>query len=139
MQIFLPYKSAFDSADALDPLLLNKQIIECKQILSAILGKTKAWRNHPVTRMYENNQIFLVQYMQCLSAFRSGDLELAKYYSNMAERFKPEFLKDADWYFDNFKKRLYTKDPDKYSRFYSYGESHSNYYYVGDKWVEYKQ
>ena len=44
--------SPIETAKCLDPRRLNKQIIECKQILKAIDGETKAWANHPATKMY---------------------------------------------------------------------------------------
>lgn len=41
MQVFTPYPQPFACADCLDPRRLNKQIIECKQILAAIRGEIK--------------------------------------------------------------------------------------------------
>ena len=40
MQVFI-IGSALETAQALDKKRLNKQIVECKQILNAIEGKTK--------------------------------------------------------------------------------------------------
>lgn len=47
MQIFIT-GSPLETAEALDARRLNKQIIECRQILAAIDGTSKAWSNHPV-------------------------------------------------------------------------------------------
>lgn len=41
MQVFTPYPQPFACADCLDPRRLNKQIIECKQILAAIRGESQ--------------------------------------------------------------------------------------------------
>lgn len=39
MQVFTPYPEPFKTADCLDSRRLNKQIIECRQILAAIKGR----------------------------------------------------------------------------------------------------
>ena len=52
MQIFLPYKDVFETAKCLDNRRLNKQIIECRQILDAIDENSKASCNHPIVKMY---------------------------------------------------------------------------------------
>ena len=36
MQVFVPYKNPLECAAVLDDRLLNKQIIECRQILAAV-------------------------------------------------------------------------------------------------------
>ena len=59
MQIFLPYKNPFDVAKCLDNRRLNKQIIECRQILAAIDGTSKAWSHHPVVLMYAHHRDFV--------------------------------------------------------------------------------
>lgn len=60
MQTFLPYTSYRECAKALDNKRLNKQILECYQILNVLSGQspTGAWRNHPAVLMWagaENN------------------------------------------------------------------------------------
>ena len=39
MQIFIPYPSPIDVAKCLDPRRLNKQILECDQIMKAIVTR----------------------------------------------------------------------------------------------------
>lgn len=39
MQVFVPYQEPFEVATFLDSRRLNKQIIECRQILAAIRGE----------------------------------------------------------------------------------------------------
>ena len=56
MQIFL-IGTVLETAQALDNRRLNKQIIECQQILDAINGTGKGWFNHPVVHMYKNHYI----------------------------------------------------------------------------------
>jgi len=52
MQTFLPYADFERSAIALDNKRLQKQIVECKQILMTICGSSNGWRNHPAIRQW---------------------------------------------------------------------------------------
>ena len=47
MQVFI-VGTPYETADVLDSKRLNKQIIENKQIMDAILGTGKGGFNHPV-------------------------------------------------------------------------------------------
>ena len=53
MQIFVPFVNTVDTAKILEQRRLNKQIIECQQVLKAIdqrkKGEKSAWMNYPVT------------------------------------------------------------------------------------------
>jgi len=64
MQTFLPYPSKRESLDALDNKRLNKQILECYQILNILTGNSKsnAWRNHPAVLMWEGAEAELYRY-----------------------------------------------------------------------------
>jgi hypothetical protein len=62
LQTFLPYPDFIESAACLDRQRLGKQRIEAYQILRSILGETKGWRNHPVTRMWEDHPRALATY-----------------------------------------------------------------------------
>lgn len=70
MQVFVPFKEPLKTAQCLDKKRLNKQIIECKQILAAINSK-KAWSNHPCTKMYKEHREWLNEYMLCLKYYRA--------------------------------------------------------------------
>lgn len=54
---FLPECSYADSFLTLDKKRLNKQLVEAYQIHKALSGKTKGWRNHPVTKMWSIPEI----------------------------------------------------------------------------------
>lgn len=139
MQIFF-IGTALETARCLDKRRLNKQIIEVNQIISAIEGNSKAWRNHPITIMYENSLNFLRSYKWCLVAYKENRMEDAQWFSDRCERTKPDFLKDCEWYFENMKNRLYTKNKEHYLEYFPYAvESYSNFYYVNGEWKEYKQ
>lgn len=135
MQVFTPYPEPFKTADCLDGRRLNKQIIECKQILAAIKGESKAWKNHPVVKQYKNHIQYLHAYMMCLISFKGDCLDAAIYYSRYAMRYRPEFLTTE--FCNQHKRRLYTKDNEFYWMFYKYGESNENWYFVDGKLLRY--
>jgi hypothetical protein len=66
MQTFLPYSTPADCAAALDNKRLNKQILECYQILKVISTNGKAWRNHPAVLMWEGAENELWRYTMAM-------------------------------------------------------------------------
>jgi hypothetical protein len=66
MQTFLPYSCFHKSAQALDYRRLGKQRIECKQILNALLGRSKGWTNHPATLMWRGHEAWLIAYANAI-------------------------------------------------------------------------
>ena len=145
MQVFVPYRTPIKCAMSLDMRRLNKQIIECRQILAAIRGEVSAWRNHPCVKMYAGHTDWLEDYTLCLEAVyinrhvKTEDiaaedaLEEAELWSRMAESLTPDFLTEE--FCIQHRRRLYTKDNDTYERFAKYGESEENWYFVdGELW-----
>ena len=65
------------------------------------------------------------------------DLNEAKRNSKIADRYKPNF--HTSEYFDNMKRRLYTKNHEHYKQWENLGESHENWYWIDNKWKIYKQ
>jgi hypothetical protein len=92
MQVFVPYPSPIDVAKCLDPKRIRKQIIECDQILAAINGKSQAWKNYPVVKMYKPYKSWLIRYRACLSEL---DPMWAKIWSRHADRVRPPFLTES--------------------------------------------
>lgn len=68
MQTFLPSANAVTSARWLDSKRLNKQILECYQILNVLSGKspTGGWRNHPAVLMWKGYERGLWEYVQAM-------------------------------------------------------------------------
>lgn len=68
MNIFLPYENDIQkSAQSLDDLRLNKQILECYQLLSNAIKEEigeeiKGYKNHPIYVHYKGNLPFLMFY-----------------------------------------------------------------------------
>lgn len=58
----MPHEDFRASAKALDNKRLGKQRVEAWQILQALQGKTKGWRNHPATIMWEGYEQSLIRY-----------------------------------------------------------------------------
>ena len=135
MQIFI-IGSPFETTQALDKRRLNKQIIECRQILKAINGETKAWANHPCVRMYRGHEIWLFYYLVVLQEYRDGRIEWSKHISSVSMCCRPPF--QTDEYFDQMKRRLYTKDHEHYKQWVHLGESDINWYYVDGEWLHYR-
>jgi hypothetical protein len=66
MQTFLPHSAPAFCAEALDNKRLNKQILECYQILNILSNQSPsgAWRNHPAVLMWKNAEWGLWEYVQ---------------------------------------------------------------------------
>ena len=135
MQIFI-IGSPFETARALDRRRLNKQVIECKQIMKAINGESKAWANHPCVKMYREHWEWLCYYQMTLGYLVEGDEMASRRWSGYADRFRPTF--HTQEYFDQMKRRLYTKDNEHYKQWAHLGESDVNWYYVDGEWLYYR-
>lgn len=134
MQVFI-IGSPYETAQVLDKRRMNKQIIECKQMLEAINGR-KAWKNHPVVKSYTNHSEWLDLYMMCLDAYIHGKNDYAAIFSASADKIRPEF--HTSEYFDHMKRRLFTKDKNYYAQWSTLGESDVNWYFVDGEWKYYK-
>ena len=149
MQVFI-IGSPFETAKILDKRRLNKQIIEVNQILNAIKG-SKAWHNHPCTIQYKGHVDWLENYLSCLIYYKNG-LELhAEVESDLADVCRHSFhenlckeahvlkpwVSDTEEYFNQMKRRLYTKNKIHYSQYSYLGESNQNWYFVNNEWKIY--
>lgn len=136
MQVFVPYPSPIDVAKCLDKRRLRKQIIECDQILKAITGESKAWKNHPVMKTYSGHATWLWYYRETLKSYLDGFHHLAKQFSYQCDAyFRPPFLIES--FCDQHKRRLFTKAPELYPQFAEYGTSEENWYFVDGEIVKY--
>ncbi len=68
MQVFLPERSFWDSAAALDQKRLVKQLLEGRQIMTILVGENKsnAWTNHPAVRMFRGHHAALYVYLAAI-------------------------------------------------------------------------
>lgn len=137
MQVFI-VGTPLETAMALDSRRLNKQIIECGQILDALNG-AKAWSNHPCVLQYWKHQEWLKQYMYCLQNYAdyknpqcgSFHRDYAELYSANANFMRP--IWHTQEYYDQMKRRLYTKDKEHYKQWAHLGESDVNWYWSHEK------
>lgn len=130
MQVFVPYASPYDVAMCLDARRLNKQVIECRQILAAIRGESSAWKNHPAVKMYSNHAEWLECYMFCLELYAEANrmkqqnedsdaceiYNLSKEWSIKADFITPDFLTEE--FCRHHQCRLFTKEADWYCSFF---------------------
>ena len=133
MQVFI-VGSTLETAIALDPKRLRKQIIECGQILDALNGNS-AWSNHPCVLQYKAEIGWLRAYKVCLQAYINGHYNEASKVSEYATRITPDW--HTQEYYDQMKRRLYTKDPEHYKQWDCFGKSDENWYFVDGKWRKY--
>ena len=140
MQVFI-VGSPLETALALDPKRLRKQIIECQQILDALNG-AKAWSNHPCVLQYKGHEFWLQCYLHCLQAFynyvrydKGGDKYDMQVYDNTSAICRPDW--HTQEYYDQMKRRLYTKDKEHYKQWADLGESQENWYFVDGEWRKY--
>lgn len=126
MNVFI-VGSPLETAQALDVKRLNKQIAECRQIVDAMYGDTKAWSRHPATLQYGENIVWLLLYRDCLLAYRAGDITEAQQNSDLADSIRPAF--HTEEFINQMKRRLYTKDSNHYAQWAGLGTSDCNWYW----------
>lgn len=147
MQIFIPYQSPLDCAKALwnDRLRYNKQLIEAKQILAAI-DVAIPWSKHPCVLMYKEHKEWLECYMNTFLAYKRFMNSTSKHefvanygqsliWNDCANNVRPSFITNE--LCDQHKRRLFSKSPELYPQFASYGTSEEDWYYVSGQIVKY--
>lgn len=134
MQIFI-VDSPLETARSLSFKHLHNQINEAKVILDAIEGAA-AWSNHPIVKSYANHVAWLKHYTACLRAYYNHEYVLADQQSMLANFCRPMF--QTQEYFDQMKRRLYTKDPIFYAKWADLGKSDVNWYFVDGEWRFYR-
>jgi hypothetical protein len=157
MQTFLPFKSFYHTAQALDNKRLNKQILECYQILNVLSNDDPhaGWRNHPAVKMWRGFEMGLYQYAMVM--IEEANIRGIKTENNLRnlENLNERAYKDWGygmplWMDDKkvmarvtttHKANLYRKDPEFYFEFHTAVESKNNepccdrcqYYWVTHK------
>jgi hypothetical protein len=133
MQVFI-IGTPLETAMVLNERHLNNQINEAGIILDALNG-AKAWSNHPCVLQYWKHQEWLKQYMYCLQHYADCKNPKCEYFHrDYAELHsaKANFLRPV-WhtqeYFDQMKRRLYTKNPEHYKQWAHLDTSLENCYW----------
>lgn len=104
----------------------NKQVVEIGQIIDALNGK-KAWSRHPAVLQYRGYVRWLQYYELCLIAYSVNDLDGVEEFDALALQITPPF--HTEEYFDQMKRRLYTKNPEHYKQWEHLGRSDENWYW----------
>jgi cytochrome c-type biogenesis protein CcmH/NrfG len=133
MQVFI-IGTPLETAMALDKKRLYRQIQETRVILDALNGAT-AWSNHPCVLQYRGCEFWLKCYLSCLCYVKWGEWEQAKATSQLADNNRPDW--HTQDYFNQMKRRLYTKNPEHYAQWAHLGKSEENWYYVDGVWRKY--
>lgn len=135
MQVFI-IGSPFDTAMVLDQKRLNRQIQETEVILAALNG-AKAWSHHPVVLQYIGYEKWLRGYLIVLDCYARGNTRLAAFFDVETERVRPHW--HTDEYFNQMKRRLFTKNPKHYKQWADLGFSDENWYWSQDenKFIKY--
>ena len=142
MQTFMLYKSFYHTAQALDNKRLNKQILECYQILKVLSSNDPhaGWRNHPAVKMWKGFEMGLFQYaMVMLEEANKRGIKTENNLRNLNELNERAY---RDWGYGmpfwmddkkvmarvttTHKANLYRKDPEHYYEFATAVESKSN-------------
>jgi Pyrimidine dimer DNA glycosylase len=132
MQTFLPYPSFRETAQVLDYKRLGKQRVEAWQVLKALRGETKGWRNHPAVLMWAGYESALKEYGRemCIEWSARG------YTDNMLERFNydgrvilPSWLGERRLHLSH-QSNLIRKNPEYYSDKFPNVSPDMPYYWV---------
>lgn len=133
MQTFLPHNAPAYCAEVLDNKRLNKQILECYQILNILSGNSKsnAWRNHPAVLMWEGAEHELWRYTNAMvQEAKSRGIKTDKNVANLNQlrlssasiwgSGSPAFAKNKDVQnrtITTHRANLYRKDPIFYAQY----------------------
>lgn len=141
MQTFLPYSTYSECAKVLDSKRLNKQILECYQILNILSGQSSssAWRNHPAVLMWSGSESHLYNYtLAMVDEALSRGIKVGKNLLNLKTLYKKCHslwgYAVPSWYLPKHRKyvntthqvSLYHKDPIYYIKFKSAVDSPYN-------------
>ena len=148
MQVFI-VGTPLETAKALDGRRLQKQIVECQQILDALNGK-KAWSKHPCVLQYKEHKQWLWLYMSVLGEYyqinhldwlsdegKESLKPLMYHWNKEALKKTPNF--HTQEYFDQMKRRLFEKNEEHYKQWSHLGKSDCNWYWSDDenKFIKY--
>lgn len=138
MQVFI-IGTPLETARALSKRHLNNQINEVKIILATLNG-AKAWSNHPCVLQYRGCEFWLRCYKRVLEEVqKSGGASIrSKYFNYRAIESIPDW--HTQEYYDQMKRRLFTKDSEYYKQWAHLGADFDNWYWSPseNKFIKYR-
>lgn len=126
MNVFMPYANVKDSVKALDNHRLTKQVLECHQIMNAILKlhyeqtsdtpTRVGYAHHPVVQYYRKNVPFLIcyakeacyEYYQRFGRHHKCEPDFVCYFNNLPQILR--VFEPATIFYHAEKYRCYTPD-----------------------------
>lgn len=122
MQTFMPHGADFEATAAmLDQKRLNKQGVECYQIMRTLAGMTKGWKNHPAVLMWKGYESSLLQYTEAIYNEIDNRGYKADTFNLVVDVFNENFTltEEPQWIHSDRLKithrgRLWFKDPEHY-------------------------
>lgn len=123
MQTFLPYPEFEKSAKVLDRQRLGKQRVETYQLIRALEGRTKGWRNHPAAKMWEGHIRYLAVYGAAMCdewTSRGYKDSLRSFFVSTINRYAgtpPSWLGNEDFH-KSHQSNLVRKMPDHYRKYF---------------------
>jgi len=118
MQTFLPSRDFTEVSRILDWRRHNKQITECKQIVSALEGTSQGWKNHPAVLMWRGCEPLLKKYHDVLLEqwYLKGYGGTRRPYNDTSQGSVPPWWND-ERLFSSHRGNLLRKDPIHYGKF----------------------
>lgn len=142
MQTFVPYPDIDLCVKTLDSKRLGKQRVETLQLLKAIAGETKGWRNHPAAIMWSGN-------VDALKAYGNACIKewIARGYNNTMPLWEVPETYSMPWWWGweklhaSHRDNLFRKDPIHYAFFvdanpdgpYYWPHKQENQYHIGNE------
>ena len=117
-------------AKNLDSRRLGKQRVEAFQIIKALEGKTKGWKNHPATKAWEGHIEALKDYYNIMI-----NEWISRGYNNNMILYPQRKVYYPEWFFsekiqNSHKARLIQKDPDFYLKIFNPPDVYLKYGYI---------
>lgn len=140
MQIFI-FDNPLSTALMLDSRRFYAQIREAKIIFKWCTmirnGEGDRWRNQPLVRMYIDHMDWLNLYIELFETVKRKDIERSNEINRKMLSITPNW--HCEEYYNQMKRRLYTKNKNYYKMWSELGESYNNWYWVDNKWKIYNQ
>lgn len=128
MQTFLPHNSFLKSAECLDNRRLNKQRVEVKQILIALI-ENRGWVHHPATLMWAGHEKSLAAYglaccVHCQKRGIADNVGFEKFFWGIFRENLRKQWRQKPWWLGHepfhkaHRSNLLRKDPVHYGQFF---------------------
>lgn len=120
MQTFLPYKSFYKSAMALDKKRCWKQVVETSQIIDVLDGRKTGWENHPAVKMWVGHTDSLKAYFNVFLKICKNKHGINTKYTFITDMNVFRAINDKPWWLGKIKfhkamrARLIEKDKEFY-------------------------